>query len=216
MILLKEWSEPSNVEYITESDSGGAKHTYISGIFAEAELKNRNGRVYPQSVMESAVKKYVDDYVSKGRAISELSHPENRPMPKPEFASHLVTELKMVGSKAMGRAKVLKTPQGQILEGLLSGGVKMGVSTRALGSVSESNGTTYVGKDFQLFAVDAVVDPSGINCFVDSINESMEWLVTDDGQILEKTKKIISTTPRLTESQKMKLFQNFLIDISVK
>jgi len=214
MILLKEWSEPANIEYLNEAGADGIKHTYLTGIFAEAELKNRNNRIYPQAVMESAIKKYCEDYVSKGRAISELSHPENRPMPKPEFASHLVTELKMVGSKAMGRARVLKTPQGQILEGLLSGGVKMGVSTRALGSVYESNGTTYVKDDFALFAVDAVVDPSGINCFVDAINESQEWLITDSGQAVEQTKKLLK--PKLTETQKLTLFTDFLKAISAK
>jgi hypothetical protein len=213
LILLKEFSEPSNVNYLTEADKAGVKHMYIEGCFAEAVTKNRNGRIYPKTILTSAVDTYVENYVSKKRAISELSHPENRPMPSPALASHLITELKMVGDKAMGKARILKTPQGQIIEGLINGSVALGVSTRGLGSVQESNGTTYVKDDLVLYAIDCVLDPSGLSCFVDAINESQEWVVTDDGRVLEKTKRIIDTTPHMNESQKLKLFGDFMLEI---
>jgi hypothetical protein len=217
MQLLKEFIEPSNVQYVLEEASAGkTPDLYITGIFAEAEQKNRNGRIYPISVMESAIKKYVTEYVDRKRAMGELSHPDGRPQVKPELASHLVTSLKLEGHNVMGKAKVLNTPQGQILRGLLEGGVQMGVSTRALGSIKEQNGTTYVQDDFQLFAIDAVSDPSAINAFVQSVNEQKEWLVTDDGRILERAKKIVDTTPKLNESQKLKLFTKFIREISVK
>ena len=216
MILLKEFVEPSCVQYVLEESVQGPKDLYITGTFAEAEQKNRNGRIYPLSVMEAAVEKYIVEFVNKRRAMGEISHPDGRPQVKPELASHLVTELRMEGNNVMGKAKVLNTPQGQILRGLLDGGVQMGVSTRALGSIKESNGTTYVQDDFQLFAIDAVSDPSAINAFVDAVNESHEWLVTDTGAILERTKKILATTPMMTESEKLELFAGFMKSLLVK
>jgi hypothetical protein len=217
MILLKEYVEPSHVEYVLEEGVGGKqKDLYIKGVFAESEQLNRNGRIYPFAIMEAAIAKYVAEFVEKKRALGELSHPDGRPQVKPEFASHLVTELKMEGNMVMGKAKVLNTPKGQILRGLLEGGVQMGVSTRALGSIKESNGRTIVQNDFQLFAIDAVSDPSAINAFVDAVNESQEWLVTDDGRVLERTKKIIDTKPQLSESAKLKIFTDFMEAISVK
>lgn len=213
MKFLRDLSESYNVSLLTEGES---KDLYISGIFAEAELKNRNGRIYPKAVMESAVNKYVEDYVSKRRAISELSHPENRPLPKPEFASHLITELKMDGTTVYGKAKVLNTPQGQILRGLLEGGVQMGVSTRALGSLREGkDGTKIVEADLQLFAIDAVSDPSSINAWVDAVNESVDWLVTDDGKLIEQTRKEIKRT-KLTEERAIQLFEQFMRSIRTR
>ena len=186
---------------------------FIEGIFAQAELKNRNGRIYPKQVMESAINKYISEYVRSKRALGELSHPENRPTVKPEMASHLITELKMEGNNVYGKAKILNTPQGQIVRGLLEGGVQLGVSTRALGSVKEQNGSQIVQNDLQMHAVDAVLDPSGIDCWVNAINESKEWVVTDDGQILEKTKTLVNKA-RLSEEQKLNLFANFLSEIA--
>ena len=213
MQLIREYVELSPVNIITEANDTGSKDLYISGIFAEAELKNRNGRIYPKDVMESAVAKYNRDYVSPKRAISELEHPEGRCTVKPALASHLITELKMDGTTVYGKAKVLNTPQGNILRGLLEGGVQMGVSTRALGSLKESNGTKYVQNDFQLFAIDAVSDPSSINAWVNAVNESKEWLVTDNGEILERLKAQVNKG-KLTESKKLEMFTRFLSEIS--
>ena len=212
MILLKEFVDSSSSIDMIVEETGGKKDLYIKGIFAEAELKNRNGRIYPKDVMKSAIDKYNEEYVLKGRAISELSHPDGRPQPKPEFASHLVTELNMDGNTVYGKAKVLNTPNGNILKGLLEGGVKFGVSTRGLGSISERAGTRYVCNDYVITAIDAVTDPSSINAFVDAVNESQEWLITDDGRIVESIKKEIKKN-KLTEERKLQLIQNFLLSI---
>lgn len=209
MKFLRETTEFSEISIITEG-TGDKKDLYMTGIFAEAELKNRNGRIYPKAIMEKAINKYVEDYVSKRRAISELSHPENRPNPKPEFASHLITELNMKGTTVYGKAKVLNTPQGQILRGLLEGGVQMGVSTRALGSLREGrDGTKIVEDDLQLFAIDAVSDPSSINAWVDAINESAEWVITGDGRVLEQTQQELKRG-KLTEDKVLSMFSKFL------
>jgi hypothetical protein len=210
MLFLRESQDFGSFKILNE---GAGKDLFIEGIFAQAELKNRNGRIYPKQVMESAVNKYIKEYVQNKRAIGELSHPENRPTVKPELASHLITELKINGNDVNGKAKILNTPQGQIVRGLLEGGVQLGVSTRALGSVKEQNGSQVVQSDFQLYAVDVVGDPSGIDCWVNAINESREWVVTDDGQILEKTKPLLNKS-RLSEDQKLKIFAKFLSDIA--
>ena len=212
MILLKEFVDSSSSIDMIVEETGGKKDLYIKGIFAEAELKNRNGRIYPKDVMKSAIDKYNEEYVLKGRAISELSHPDGRPQPKPEFASHLVTELNMDGNTVYGKAKVLNTPNGNILKGLLEGGVKFGVSTRGLGSISERAGTRYVCNDYVITAIDAVTDPSSINAFVDAVNESQEWLITDDGRIVESIRKEIKKN-KLTEERKLQMIQNFLLSI---
>ena len=210
MLFLRESQDFSSIKILNE---GVGKDLFIEGIFAQAELKNRNGRIYPKQVMESAINKYISEYVRSKRALGELSHPENRPTVKPEMASHLITELKMEGNNVYGKAKILNTPQGQIVRGLLEGGVQLGVSTRALGSVKEQNGSQIVQNDLQMHAVDAVLDPSGIDCWVNAINESKEWVVTDDGQILEKTKTLVNKA-RLSEEQKLNLFANFLSEIA--
>ena len=212
MILLKEFVDSGNSMDMIVEETNGKKSLFIKGIFAEAELKNRNGRIYPKEVLRSAIDTYNEEYVLKGRAISELSHPEGRPQPKPEFASHLVTELKMDGNTVYGKAKVLDTPNGNILRGLLEGGVKFGVSTRGLGTLSERAGVRYVRDDYVITAIDAVTDPSSINAFVDAVNESQEWMITDDGRIIESIKKEIKKN-KLNEERKFQLIQQFLLSI---
>lgn len=209
MKFLRESINTSDVRMITE---GIQKELFIEGIFAQAETKNRNGRVYPKKIMESAVNKYCEEFVSSKRALGELSHPENRPTVKPELASHLITEFRMDNNNVMGKAKILNTPQGQIVKGLLEGGVKLGVSTRGLGSVVERSGATYVGDDYTLMAVDVVSDPSGIDCWVNAINESQEWLITDDGRIVESIRKELKKQ-KLTEERALSMFSKFLRDI---
>ena len=212
MLLLRESVDFSDVQLLTEADASGKKSLFIEGIFAQAEKKNRNGRIYPKSVMEQSVNAYIENHVKKKRALGEISHPDGRPQVKPELASHLITELKFNGNDVYGKAKVLETPQGMVLAGLLNGGVQMGVSTRGLGTVSERAGQTYVNSDYLIAAIDAVADPSGIDCFVDAVNESQEWLVLDNGQIVEKIQKEIKKT-RLTEERKFKLIQEFFASL---
>lgn len=212
MKFLRESADYSNVALLLEADESGKKSLFIEGVFAQAEKKNRNGRIYTKPVMESALNTYVEGYVAKNRALGELSHPDNRPQVKPEMASHRITSLKMEGNDVMGKALVLNTPQGNILRGLLEGGTQMGVSTRGLGSVSERAGSTYVGNDYIISAVDAVIDPSALDAWVNAVNESKEWLVTDDGQILEKMQKEIKKTT-LTENRKFQLMEQFFKSI---
>lgn len=216
MILLSETQDFGSYKLITEAKG---KDLFIEGNFAEYGIRNKNGRIYPRNVMSEAVKKYITEFVAQKRALGELSHPEGRPTVKPELASHLITDFNMIGEGnegvVSGKAKILNTPQGQIVRGLLEGGVQLGVSTRALGSIKESNGSNIVQNDFQLFAVDVVSDPSAHSAWVNAVNESAEWVVTDDGRILEKYKKAIDKK-RIDEAAALALFKNFLSEIQVR
>lgn len=211
MILLKEYTEFNEFKVLTE---GKGKDLFIEGIFAQAEIKNRNGRIYPKQVMESAVQSYCTEWVDKKRAMGELSHPENRPMVKPELASHLITVFEMNGDNVMGKAKILNTPQGQIVRGLLEGGVQLGVSTRGLGSLTERAGARYVREDFKLTAVDIVSDPSGPDAWVDAINESQEWVYLDgryvERDISEAKAQIRKMSRKQLDEAKLSMFESFL------
>lgn len=216
MKFLRESLDSYSVEIITEG-TGPDKQLFISGCFAQAEKKNRNGRIYPKSIMESAVNRYMTDFVTPKRALGELSHPENRPMPKPELASHLVTSLRFEGHDVIGKALVLNTPQGNILKGLLEGGVQMGVSTRGLGSIEERSGTTYVKDDYSMTAIDAVSDPSGIDCWVNALHESRDWVYIDgkfEEREIEEAKSVIqkASSKHLNEAM-LNQFQKFLNSI---
>lgn len=214
MILLRETTDFKAVKVLTE---GVDKSLFIEGIFAQAEKKNRNGRIYPKKIMENAVGKYVNEWVSKSRALGELSHPENRPQVKPELASHLITKLQMEGNDVMGKAKVLNTPQGQIVRGLLEGGVQLGVSTRGLGSITERAGATYVGEDFCLMTVDIVSDPSAHDAWVDAIMEGKEWVYLDgqyvERDISEAKSQIRKASVKQLEEKGLALFEQFLTKI---
>ena len=212
MLLLREAVDFSDVQLLTEADAAGKKSLWIEGIFAQAEKKNRNGRIYPKAVMEKSINNYIDNHVNKKRALGEISHPDGRPQVKPELASHLITELKFTGNDVYGKAKVLETPQGMVLAGLLNGGVQMGVSTRGLGTVMERSGSTFVNDDYVVMAIDAVADPSGIDCFVDAVNESQEWLITGDGRVVEKMQQEIKKT-HLTEERKFQMLQEFFASL---
>lgn len=215
MLLLKEFTDFEDFEVLTESKG---KDLYIKGIFAQAEVKNRNGRVYPKQVMENAVNKYVAEWVSKNRALGELSHPENRPMVKPELASHRITDFVMEGNDVYGKALVLNTPQGQVVRGLLEGGTQLGVSTRGLGTLYEKAGARYVREDFMLTTVDIVSDPSGPDAWVSAINENKEWVYLDGQYVerdIEQTKKIIrEANVKQLESVMIERFKDMLSKIN--
>lgn len=217
MKFLRESVDFNQVQIITEG-TGAEKSLFIEGIFAQAEKKNRNGRVYPKSIMESAVNKYVTEFVDARRALGELSHPESRPTVKPELASHLITQLRFEGNDVYGKAKVLNTPQGNVLKGLLEGGVQMGVSTRGLGSIEERSGTTYVKDDFAMMAIDAVSDPSGIDCWVNAINESRDWIYIDgryEEREIEEAKSVIQkVSKKQLDEALLTQFTKFLKSIS--
>jgi len=205
MFIITEYEEENQI--ITEAKD---KDFYISGIFAQAEKKNRNGRIYPAAILEREINEYRDKYVSTSRAIGELSHP-NSPSVNPDRASHLITELVKKGNDYFGKAKILNTPTGNIVRGLVEGGVQIGVSTRGLGSIREDHGTKFVKEDYKLLTVDIVTNPSGIDCFVDGLVEcdSSIW----ESGISEKKievirKKILKVSARHLEEAKIKAFES--------
>ena len=213
MKLISEYTE-SNIEVIVEAAKDGKGKKYIiDGIFAQANTKNRNGRIYPMPVMEKAVGKYVGDQVSKGRAVGELNHPDG-PTVNLDKVSHKIENLEMKGNDVVGRATILETPMGQIVKGLLDGGVKLGVSTRGMGSL-ENRGTAMVVKpDFLLNAVDIVQDPSAPSAFVNGVMEGVEWVWNNgmiEAQAIEKIETEIKKAPRagLYETE-VREFKNFL------
>ena len=211
MKLITEHLE-SELNYIVEAKDG-KKNTIIEGIFMQAESKNRNGRVYPRDVMETAVNKYVTEQVSKGRAVGELNHPDG-PTINLDKVSHRITELSWDGNNVMGKALVLDTPMGQIVKGLVEGGVQLGVSSRGMGTLVQRQGVNVVGNDFILSTVDIVQDPSAPEAFVNGIMEGVEW-IWDNGilkaQDLEKYETEIkrASSSQLAESQ-LKVWQDFL------
>ena len=219
MKLITEYTE-SNVECLVEkNDETGKKKYIVEGIFAVAEGKNRNGRVYPKAVMEKAVGKYVKEQVNTNRAVGELNHPDG-PTVNLDKVSHLITDLKMEGNNVMGKARILETPMGQIVAGLLEGGVQLGVSTRGMGSLESKNGVMYVKEDFILNTVDIVQDPSAPEAFVNGIMEGVDW-VWNNGilqpQVIEEIETEIKQAPIAHRPEvQIREFKNFLSLIKSK
>lgn len=202
----------SKIDVLTENVAGDKK-TYISGIFMQAEKVNRNGRKYPLRVLQPAVEKYVNEQVKTGRAVGELNHPEG-PTVNLDKVSHRITDLHWDGTNVVGKALILNTPMGQIVKGLLEGGVQVGVSSRGMGSLERENGANVVKPDFMLATIDIVQDPSAPEAFVNGIMEGVEW-IWDNGifkpQQLEKYETEIkrASQQNLAEAQ-LKVFQDFL------
>ena len=212
MKLIAEYVE-QELEVITEAKEGGGKNYFIEGIFAQAEQKNRNGRIYPKAVMEKAVNKYDQEQIKTKRAVGELNHPDG-PTVNLDKVSHLITELNWNGNDVNGKAQILDTPMGNIVKGLLDGGVQLGVSTRGMGSLEQRNGVMLVKDDFILNTVDIVQDPSAPTAFVNGIMEGVEWVWNNgviESQVIEKMETEIKTAPRadLYETQTRE-FKNFL------
>ena len=212
MKLISEFNDRGLEVSITEGKNGQKKYN-IEGIFAQAEGKNRNGRIYPMQVMEKAVGKYSTDQVSKGRAVGELNHPEG-PTVNLDKVSHKINDLKFEGNDVMGKAQILDTPMGNIVKGLLEGGVQLGVSTRGMGSLEQRNNAMYVKDDFMLNAIDIVQDPSAPGAFVNGIMEGVEWVWHNgiiEAKTIEKIETEIKKAPRtrLYETQ-VREFKNFL------
>ena len=212
MKLIAEFTE-NNLEVLTEDKDNGEKTYAIEGIFMQANQKNRNGRIYPRDVMNAAVSKYVNDQVSKGRACGELNHPEG-PTVNLDKVSHKIESLQWEGDDVVGKATILETPMGQIVKGLLDGGVNLGVSTRGMGSLKNGNDAMIVQKDFMLNAVDIVQDPSAPSAFVNGVMEGVEWVWNNgiiEAQTIEQMETEIKKAPRsdLYETQ-VREFKNFL------
>lgn len=200
------------VELLHEG-TGDNKQLYIHGIFAQSNIVNRNKRNYPKAHMESAVQKYVDNYVNKFRALGELNHPQRMTV-DPERASHLITELKWSGNDVIGKAKVLTEGLGKVVRGLILDGVNIGVSTRGGASVSLREGVSYVGPDFTLSTIDVVTDPSGPDCFVNGIMEGVEW-ICESGiwrmETIAQAQEIIKETPKAKLPQMtMEVWESFV------
>jgi hypothetical protein len=216
MKLITE--EIQKVEFITEG-KGAAKQCYIKGIFLQAEQVNRNGRMYPLSIMEREVNRYNENFVQKGRALGELGHPDG-PTVNLDRVSHKICELYRDGNNFIGKAKLLETPMGKIAKSLIGEGVCLGVSSRGVGSLKMTNeGHKIVGEDFMLAtAADIVADPSAPDAFVQGIMEGKEW-VWEGGilreQLAQTTQKRINTLvdQKRLEEHKLNLFNEFLSNL---
>jgi len=212
MKLIAEYNE-QDIQCIVEAKEDGTKNHFIEGVFMQSEAKNRNGRIYPKPIMEKAVDTYVTEQVSKNRAVGELNHPEG-PTVNLDKVSHKITELSWKGNDVVGKAQILDTPMGNIVKGLLEGGVQLGVSTRGMGSLEEKNGVMFVKDDFVLNTVDIVQDPSAPTAFVNGIMEGVEWVWNNgiiEPQVIEQMETEIKKAPRadLYEAQTRE-FKNFL------
>jgi len=217
MRLIREVNE--STQFIVEKDlSGKGKNYFIEGVFLQSELKNRNGRMYPESVMDKEVGRYMKEQVETNRAYGELGHPDT-PSINLDRVSHMITSLKKEGTNYVGRAKILETPMGNIARGLLDGGANLGVSSRALGSLKSNNeGVQIVQDDFMLStAADIVADPSAPDAYVRGIMEGKEWVFVDGKFVerhIEEAKSFIrKTSSRNLEEAKVLAFQRFLSKI---
>lgn len=218
MLLIKEHS--NDVSILKEDAANGDKNLYIQGVFLQSGIKNGNGRIYPEAVMDKAVGVYIDKYVNANRAMGELSHPASNPNITLERVSHLIVSLDKDGKNWIGKAKIMENTQmGAIAKGLINGGVQLGVSSRALGSVKEENGTMVVQDDLVICtAADIVADPSAPDAFVQSMMEGSSWIMVDgkycERDISESMKRINKTPSRLLKEQFLKEFQYFMQKIS--
>ena len=216
MKLIRE--EIESVEFLVENKNG-KKSMYIEGVFLQADMKNRNGRVYPMETLRREVGRYSENHITSGRALGELGHPEG-PTVNLDRVSHKIVSLRESGSNFIGKAKILGTPMGKIASSLIEEGVKLGVSSRGVGSLQQTKeGYSVVGEDFMLAtAADIVADPSAPDAFVSGIMEGKEWIW--DGGILrekyaEKTYKQINTLvdQKKLDEQKLNLFNDFLSNL---
>ena len=199
---------------VLAEEKDGKKHLYIEGVFLQSEIKNRNGRIYPFSVLEKEVGRYNEEYVQPGRALGELGHPDG-PTVNLDRVSHRIMSLKAEGTNFIGKARILDTPMGAIAKNLLEEGVKLGVSSRGMGSIDRQEGASYVMDDFMLAtAADIVADPSAPDAFVNGIMEGKEW-VWDNGLLKEKhiaeMKAEINNSSRFElEEKTLQAFERFI------
>lgn len=212
MKLIREEIETAKV-VITEGKNGKKNH-FIEGVFLQGAIKNRNGRMYPIETLDREVAKYNESYISKGRALGELGHPDG-PTINLDRVSHLITSLQKEGNNYVGKARLLDTPMGNIAKSLLDEGVKLGVSSRGLGSIREEQGCKIVCDDFMLAtAADIVADPSAPDAFVNGIMEGKEWVYANGAvheQTIEQIKKRIDNASRIQlEERKLSAFAQFL------
>jgi hypothetical protein len=215
MKLITETIE--NIEVLKEEKADGKKDYKIRGVFMQADIKNRNGRIYPVETLAKEVKRYTNEFINKKRAFGELGHPDG-PTVNLERVSHMITSLKPEGKNFIGEAKVMDTPYGKIVKNLIDEGAQLGVSSRGMGSIQQMSGRNVVGKDFYLAtAADIVADPSAPDAFVEGIMEGKEW-VWDNGVLksmeVEQYKEEIEKTKRAELAEKKAdIFKDFLSKI---
>ena len=213
MKLISEFNETIS-PIITESKENGKKDYFIEGIFMQSDIKNRNGRVYPKEVMQKEVDRYVKEFVDKDRAFGELGHPQG-PTINLDKVSHLIQSLTLEGKNYVGKAKILSTPNGQIVKNLIDDGAKLGVSSRGLGSLEQKGNAQYVKDDFQLAtAGDIVADPSAPEAFVEGIMEGVEWVyqngILTAMQVEDMQKTLKTAKLNKLEETKLNLWKRFV------
>ena len=220
-LITEVYDEDCSV--LTESTEDGKKGYFIEGIFMQGDLKNRNGRICPSAILEKEMKRYNDQFIKTKRALGELGHP-NGPQINGDRVSHLITEMKRDGSNFVGKAKILSTPMGEIVKTFIDEGVKVGVSTRGLGSVKPTKeGIMEVQDDFHLATVDIVTDPSGPNCFVNGIMENTEYyydIASGNWRAMEKLEETVKELKRevtvrnpISEAKALRIFENFIASL---
>jgi hypothetical protein len=212
MKLITEYIQ-HNIGYSIQEAKDGTKQTFIEGVFMQAENKNKNGRIYTREVLTRAVDKFVNEQVITGRAVGELNHPDG-PSINLDKVSHRITELKWDGNNVMGKALILNTPMGQIVKGLVEGGVQLGVSSRGMGSLEMRNGVNHVADDFLLNTVDIVQDPSAPNAYVNGIMEGVSYEQDRPGHFVKVIEKgeteVKESKVSFSEEQQTKGFEHFL------
>ena len=212
---LKLFSESvEDLEFVTEAKEDGGKNYKIKGIFMQADIKNRNGRIYPMEVLEKEVSRYNKNFIGEKRAFGELGHPDG-PTVNLERVSHLVTSLTPDGKNFIGEAKIMETPMGKIVKNLMDEGAKLGVSSRGMGSLDQKNGANYVRNDFYLAtAADIVADPSAPAAFVNGIMEGKEWVwengILDERHIARIEKQVKITSQKQLDEVQIKAFDSFM------
>lgn len=215
MKLIREVNE--SLKLIEENKLGKGKQLFVEGIFLQSNIKNRNGRMYPESVMDNEVNRYIKEKVNKNTAFGELGHPDS-PSINLDRISHLITSLRKEGHNWIGKAKILDTPMGRIAEGIIKGGGQLGTSSRALGSLKMNNeGINVVQNDFMLStAGDLVSDPSAPDAWVQGIMESADWVYVDgkfERQVDEAKRSIRAAKSNNLDEAKILAFQQFLKSI---
>ena len=215
MKLICEVNE--DIQYDLEEAEGQPKKYFLEGIFMQADQKNRNGRLYPKSILAKEVKRYSEKYIKSNRAFGELGHPDG-PTVNLDRVSHMITDLKEDGSNFVGRAKVMDTPYGKIVKNLIDEGAKLGVSSRGMGSLKPNKDAQVVQSDFYLAtAADIVADPSAPDAFFEGIMEGKEW-IWDNGLIREKDineykREIVKAPRKNLEKVKIRAFEDFLLKL---
>ena len=212
MKLITEYTQ-NQLSYSIQEAKNGTKQTFLEGVFMQAENKNKNGRIYTREVLTRAVDKFVNEQVITGRAVGELNHPDG-PSINLDKVSHRITELRWDGNNVMGKALILDTPMGQIVKGLVEGGVQLGVSSRGMGSLEMKNGSNYVADDFMLNTVDIVQDPSAPNAYVNGIMEGVSYEQDRPGHFVktidEGETEVNESKVSFSEEQQSAGFEHFL------